>query len=151
MLHRKIMPSSQPIQIPIPQDTNPSPVTDIQQDDDWLSQENWRLSGGCVVGGVGRERPDFENPNKNSVARTWSVFAIALVQKRLPFYNSNTHSIQIFDLVCADILWTYFVLSINGHKYFLILVDDFSRFIWITLMTQISETRENTFKLHCFC
>lgn len=61
-------------------------------------------------------------------------------QKRLPYCNSNTHSIQIFDLVHVDIWGPYSIPSIHGHKYFLTLVDDFSRFTWIALMKNKSET-----------
>ena len=39
------------------------------------------------------------------------------------------------------------VSSIHGHKYFLTIVDDFSRYTWIHLMKSKSETREH---MQCF-
>jgi hypothetical protein len=64
-------------------------------------------------------------------------------QKILPFPNSNTHSSHIFELLHADIWGPHGVVSVAGHKYFLTLVDDFSRFTWIILMKNKAETRNH--------
>lgn len=64
-------------------------------------------------------------------------------QKRLPFCRSESHSIQIFDLVHVDIWGTYIAASIHGHKYVHSLVDDFSRFAWIVLMQHKYKTRKH--------
>jgi hypothetical protein len=64
-------------------------------------------------------------------------------QKRLPFPNSNTRSSHIFELLHVDIWGPNGIVSVNGHKYFLTLVDDFSRFTWIILMKNKTETRNH--------
>jgi hypothetical protein len=47
---------------------------------------------------------------------------------RLPFHTSSRVE-QAFDLVHCD-LWTSPVLSLSGYKYYLVILDDFSHFLW---------------------
>jgi transposase InsO family protein len=47
---------------------------------------------------------------------------------RLPFTTSSRAE-QAFDLVHCD-LWTSPVLSLSGYKYYLVILDDFSNFLW---------------------
>jgi hypothetical protein len=47
---------------------------------------------------------------------------------RLPFTTSSRTE-QAFDLVHCD-LWTSPVLSLSGYKYYLVILDDFSHFLW---------------------
>jgi hypothetical protein len=62
-------------------------------------------------------------------------------QKRLPYSISTTQSSKIFEILHVDIWGPYSIPSISGHKYFLTLVDDYSRFTWVILMKNKSETR----------
>ena len=48
-------------------------------------------------------------------------------QKRLPFTPSSHVSIECFDLVHCDLWGPFFVFTIDGCRYFLTIVDDFSR------------------------
>jgi hypothetical protein len=48
---------------------------------------------------------------------------------RLPFSISTSRAEQAFDLVHYD-LWTSLVLSISGYKYYLMILDDYSHFLW---------------------
>jgi hypothetical protein len=48
---------------------------------------------------------------------------------RLPFTTSSSRAAQAFDLVHCD-LWTSPVLSLFGYKYYLVILDDFSHFLW---------------------
>ena len=61
-------------------------------------------------------------------------------QKRLSFPSSISSSSSCFDLVHADIWGPYSTISLNGSKYFLTLVDDYSRCTWVYLMKNKSET-----------
>jgi hypothetical protein len=47
----------------------------------------------------------------------------------LPFPTSFYRAEQAFDLVHCD-LWTSPVLSLSGYKYYLVILDDFSHFLW---------------------
>ena len=60
-------------------------------------------------------------------------------QKRLPFTDSTSHSIHPFDIVHMDIWGPISSPSVHGHRYFLTVVDDFSRYTWIYLMKHKSE------------
>jgi hypothetical protein len=49
---------------------------------------------------------------------------------RLPFTTSSSRAKQTFDLVYCD-LWTSLVISLSGYKYYLVILDDFSNFLWV--------------------
>ena len=49
-------------------------------------------------------------------------------QRKLPFTLSNTATSAIFDLVHFDIWETYSIISMQGFRYFLTIVDDYSRY-----------------------
>jgi hypothetical protein len=62
-------------------------------------------------------------------------------QHPLPFPVNDSTSNKIFDLVHCDIWGPFSTDSLNGVKYFLTIVDDFSRFTWVHLMVSKSQTR----------
>lgn len=74
-------------------------------------------------------------PNNNC-----DVCALAR-QTRLPFSTSSTSSVKPFELIHCDIWGPFKVPSLSGAKYFLTVVDDFSRFTWVFLMHHKNETR----------
>ena len=63
-------------------------------------------------------------------------------QHKLPFPLNKTSSDHVFDLVHMDIWGPLNVHSLHGHKYFLTVVDDHSRYTWIHLMKSKNETRD---------
>jgi transposase InsO family protein len=58
---------------------------------------------------------------------------------RLPFTTSYSRAEQAFDLVHCD-LWTSPVLSLSGYKYYLVILDDFSHFLWTFPLRLKSDT-----------
>ena len=48
---------------------------------------------------------------------------------RLPFYSSSSTSNYAFDIIHAD-LWASPIRSNNGHKYYLVLLDDLTHYVW---------------------
>ena len=48
---------------------------------------------------------------------------------RLPFHASSSRATRIFQLIHCD-LWTSPVTSVSGHKYYLVILDDCSHFLW---------------------
>ena len=62
-------------------------------------------------------------------------------QKRLPFPNKNHLSSTSLDLLHVDIWGPYHVPTVEGYRYFLTLVDDYTRTTWIYLMKSKSDTR----------
>jgi hypothetical protein len=47
----------------------------------------------------------------------------------LPFHASASHASNKFDLIHCD-LWTSPVISISGYKYYLVLLDDCTHYLW---------------------
>jgi transposase InsO family protein len=71
-------------------------------------------------------------------------------QKHLSFPINNKVSKFPFDHVHIDIWFFFSQQSTNGSHYFLTIVDDFSRYTWVHLMAQKSQTRllvQSFFKL----
>ncbi|CAN1157716.1 Retrovirus-related Pol polyprotein from transposon TNT 1-94 [Linum perenne] len=69
-------------------------------------------------------------------------------QKRLPFPNSNSVFLKPFDLIHVDIWGPTPQPSYDGHRYFLTIIDDYSRLTWLLLMKLKSEARP---KVQQFC
>lgn len=63
-------------------------------------------------------------------------------QKRVSFPVSITRSDSIFDLIHCDVWGPYSQPSLQGHQYFLTIVDDHSRVTWVHLMKFKSETKQ---------
>jgi hypothetical protein len=61
-------------------------------------------------------------------------------QRKLPFPISNSFSTSIFELLHCDVWGPMAINSINGSRFFLTIVDDYSRFTWVHLMQHKSQT-----------
>nr|KYP38032.1 Retrovirus-related Pol polyprotein from transposon TNT 1-94 [Cajanus cajan] len=62
-------------------------------------------------------------------------------EKKLSFPNSATRTQNFFELIHVDIWGPLAVSSIDGYKYFLTIVDDYSRFTRIHLLKSKMEVR----------
>ncbi|KAL4362499.1 hypothetical protein GQ457_04G038710 [Hibiscus cannabinus] len=62
-------------------------------------------------------------------------------QKRLSFPVSISVSESVFDLIHLDVWGPFPIKSIYGHVFFLTIVDDKIRFLWVFPMCQKSEVR----------
>ncbi|CAJ2644692.1 unnamed protein product [Trifolium pratense] len=60
-------------------------------------------------------------------------------QKKLAFPISNSISNSIFELLHFDIWGPLSIASVHNHRYFLTIVDDYSRYTWIILLKSKSE------------
>ena len=60
-------------------------------------------------------------------------------QTKLPFNNSESFSFAPFDLIHSDIWGPVPVSTEGGSRYFVIFVDDLSRYTWIYLLHHRSE------------
>jgi hypothetical protein len=49
---------------------------------------------------------------------------------RLPFHSSSHRAKHPFDLIHLD-LWTSPIVSVSGSKYYLVIFDDFTYYLWI--------------------
>ena len=62
-------------------------------------------------------------------------------QKRLPFPISDRVSSTPFDLIHCDLWGPFATYTVEGYKYFLTIVDDFSRCTWVYLLKLKSNTQ----------
>ena len=63
-------------------------------------------------------------------------------QPALPFNTSESISTDIFDLIHSDVWGPYYVSSIGGSRYFVVFVNDYSRYNWIFNMKHRFELLE---------
>jgi len=62
-------------------------------------------------------------------------------QRKLCFFPSNTQTAHAFELLHIDIWRSFSAVSMFGFKYFLTIVDDFTRYNWLFPMHNISKVR----------
>jgi hypothetical protein len=58
---------------------------------------------------------------------------------RLPFGSSNSWATNNFDLIHCD-LWASPIVSVSGYKYYLVILDDCSHYIWTFPLRLKSDT-----------
>jgi hypothetical protein len=58
---------------------------------------------------------------------------------RLPFSNSTSHAEKAFDLMHLD-LWTSLIVSVSSSKYYLVILDDFTHYLWTFPLKLKSDT-----------
>ena len=63
----------------------------------------------------------------------------------MPFHNSESMSIGIFDLIHSDVYGPSPINSIGGSRYFVVFVDDYSRYSWVFLM----HSRDELLNIYC--
>jgi len=63
--------------------------------------------------------------------------------KKLPYNISLNKATSPYELLHFDIWGPISIHSIHGHSYFLTIVDDFSRFTWVSLLKSKAEVRQH--------
>ena len=62
-------------------------------------------------------------------------------EKRLPFPSSSHVSVQPFELVHCDLWGPFSTCTVEGFRYFLTIVNDFSHCTWVYLLKNKSDTQ----------
>ncbi|WVY96489.1 hypothetical protein V8G54_028640 [Vigna mungo] len=70
-------------------------------------------------------------------------------QKKLPYTASTSTSLSSFELLHIDI-WGPTTASMNGYKYLLTIVDDYSRYTWIIPMIDKSSVKNQILTFLCY-
>lgn len=60
-------------------------------------------------------------------------------QRHIPFFPSAAYASTCFDLIHCDVWGPFTPVSVDGHKFFLTIVDDHSRFVWTYLLKSKGE------------
>jgi hypothetical protein len=68
---------------------------------------------------------------------------------KLPFCSSSHRAEHTFDLMHLD-LWTSHVVSVSGSKYYLVILDDFTNYLWILPLKLKSDTFTTLSNLFAF-
>ena len=79
--------------------------------------------------------------------KTYTVCPLAK-HKRLSFPFNNNMCSSAFDLTHVDVWGPYSIPTQNGYRYFLIVVNDATRFTWAFLMKSKSEVRPLIVSFH---
>jgi hypothetical protein len=67
------------------------------------------------------------------------TFAMLDRHIRIHFVSSNSRADNNFDLIHYD-LWTSPIISVSGYKYYLVILDDHSYFVWTFSLCIKSDT-----------
>nr|GEW00473.1 ribonuclease H-like domain-containing protein [Tanacetum cinerariifolium] len=115
----------------------------------YVSKELWHCKLGYLVDQVLSVLSD-----KISFKTRDHTFACDICHKakqtRESFPSSDHKSFKIDDLIHLDVRGPYMVTSRNGYKYFLAIVDNISRAVWVYLLktkTEVIEYIENFIKM----
>jgi hypothetical protein len=68
---------------------------------------------------------------------------------RLPFSSSSNRAKKAFDLLHLD-PWTSPVISVSGLKYYLVILDDFTHYLWTFPLKQKSDTFTTLFNFFAY-
>jgi hypothetical protein len=68
---------------------------------------------------------------------------------RLPFSSSSSRVEKAFDLLHLD-LWTSPVVSVSGSKYYLVILDDFTHYLWTFSLKQKFDTFTTLFNFFAY-
>ncbi|XP_070016051.1 uncharacterized protein [Nicotiana sylvestris] len=80
---------------------------------------------------IGRERDGLYFLQQHGNKR---LTVVSLAAFRPPFPTSSIKSTSAFDPIHVDVWGTYKTATFNGYKYFLTVVDDFTRMTWLFLL-----------------
>jgi len=70
-------------------------------------------------------------------------------QKKLPFTISQNNTHAMFDLVHVNIWGPFSTDCIHGFRYFLTILDDYSRHVWVVMMKSKSEASAKVKRFVC--
>ncbi|PKU86178.1 Retrovirus-related Pol polyprotein from transposon TNT 1-94 [Dendrobium catenatum] len=82
----------------------------------------------------------YVSPQLSFVSSSFHCNACELAKShKLPFTSSISRSSSVLQLIHSDVWGPSSVISLQGYKYYIIFVDDFSRFSWLFPLTAKSE------------
>jgi len=113
---------------------SPSPKTDLSSWHSRLGHPSLPILNSVVS--------QFSLPLSNSQQKQWSC-SDCLINKshKLPFYSNTITSTQPLEYLYTDV-WSSPIMSMDSYKYYLVIVDHFTRYTWLYPLKQKSEVKE---------
>ena len=90
-----------------------------------------------IRGNLVKGLPQFRNPNEVC------AHCISGKHSRSPFFPSSHRALSVLELLHMDICGPISPQTIGGKRYFLLIVDDYSRCMWVALLKEKSEALEH--------
>ena len=66
---------------------------------------------------------------------------------KLPFYDSLSYIFLPFDIIHSD-LWTSPIANSSGHRYYVLFLDDYSKFLWTFPIAKKSQVKQLFISFH---
>ncbi|XP_074293743.1 uncharacterized protein LOC141620890 [Silene latifolia] len=85
------------------------------------------------------------SPNKKTICHSCSIGK----HIKQPFVASSSRTTMPFDIIHSD-LWTSPIISSAGHRYYLVLLDDFTNFLWTFPLAKKSQVYSTFIKFRNF-
>ena len=89
-----------------------------------------------IRGDLVKGLPHFRSPNEVC------THCISIKHSRAPFSSSSFKALSVLELLHMDICGPISPQTIGGKRYFFLIVDDYSRCMWIALLKEKSEALE---------
>ena len=78
--------------------------------------------------------------NYNKACKTFCSSCPLGKHSKLPFFDSMSHTASPFDIIHSD-LWTSPVMSSSDHCYYVLFLDDYSKFLWTYPIAKKSQVK----------
>lgn len=112
-----------------------------------MSHDIWhnRLghSGDTIINSLRRNK--FIDCNK--ACKTFCSSCPLGKHAKLPFYDSLSYIFLPFDIIHSD-LWTSPIASSSGHRYYVLFLDDYSKFLWTFPIAKKSQVKQLFISFH---
>ncbi|XP_075112178.1 uncharacterized protein LOC142182120 [Nicotiana tabacum] len=116
----------------------PPPIVNMTKNNRIMDVALWHKRLGHTLKKTLRSIVVFQDCECKNTTESCNVCPLAK-QTRLPFLLSTTNTNVCFHTLYCDVWGPYRVLTYDGKKYFLTLIDDYSRYCWIFLLPTKAE------------
>ena len=112
-----------------------------EENEAWLWHKRFCLQSfytlqDMIRGDLVKGLPQFRSPNEVC------THCISSKHSRAPFSSSSFRELSVLELIHMDICGPISPQTIGGKRYFFLIVDDYSRCMWVALLKEKSEALE---------
>ena len=112
-----------------------------EESEAWLWHKRFCHQSFCTLqdmirGDLVKGLPQFRSPNEVC------THCISSKHSRAPFSSSSYRALSVLELIHMDICGPISPHTVGGNRYFFLIVDDYSRCMWVALLKEKSEALE---------